>query len=153
MSDCGVCLTNIGGGECSGYRRIIAHAGQQWKCDECGCVIPKRSLYELASGFNEGSHWQTKTCLICSEIAEAFYCGGRWRGNLWDSMEEVITTLTTACFYRLRTVEAKMKLQRRWIDVMFAPKNVSVLREEFKVLMNRPTTRNDEEMERFNRSW
>lgn len=132
MADCGVCLTADYGGECTGYRCVVVHAGQQWLCDECGCAIPKGSLYELASGFNEGSHWQTKTCLICAEIAEAFYCGGRWHGRLWDSMEDVITKLTTACFSRLQSPEAKAELRRRWMDVMLNPVNRESLRQEFK---------------------
>jgi hypothetical protein len=132
MSDCGICLTSYDGGECTGYRCVTVHAGQKWECDECGCLIPKGSLYELASGFNEGSHWQTKTCLICAEIAEAFYCGGRWHGRLWDSMEDVITKLTTACFSRLQSPEAKAELRRRWMDVMLDPNNRDSLRQEFK---------------------
>jgi hypothetical protein len=130
MSDCGVCLTFSGGGECTGYRRVIVHAGEQWECDECGCIISKRSLYELASGFNDGDHWQTKTCLICAEIAEAFYCNGRWHGRLWDSMEDVITKLNTACFSRLQTPEAKTELRRRWMEVMFNPENRDELKRE-----------------------
>ena len=132
MSDCGVCLTYNGGGECTGYRRVVVHAGQDWDCDECGVKIPRKSQYELASGFNEGSHWQTKTCLTCSEIAEAFYCSGRWHGSLWDAMEDVITSLNTSCFERLRTPAAKQELRRRWMAVMFNPINRDSLKQEAK---------------------
>jgi hypothetical protein len=117
MSDCGVCLSYIGGGECTGYRCVIVRAGQAWECSECGCNIPKKSLYELASGFNEGSHWQSKTCLICAEIAEAFYCNGRWHGScLWDSLYDVSDKMTVACLNRLKTPQAKAELQRRWMQ-------------------------------------
>jgi hypothetical protein len=89
-------------------------------------------MYELASGFNEGSHWQTKTCLICAEIAKAFYCNGRWHGRLWDSMEDVIPKLTTACFSRLQTPQAKQRLRQRWIDFTFDPMNRDFIWREFK---------------------
>lgn len=117
MSDCGVCLSYSGGGECTGYRCVTVHAGQDWECSECGCKISKRSLYELASGFNEGSFWQSKTCVVCAEIAEAFYCNGRWHGgSLWDSLYDVSDKMTVACLNRLKTPEAKAELQRRWME-------------------------------------
>ena len=116
MSDCGVCLS-FGGEESTGYRCVTVHAGKDWECSECGCVIPKGSLYELASGFNDREHWQYKTCLICAEIAEAFYCNGRWHGGqLWDSLYDVSDKMTVTCLYRLKTPEAKAELQRRWIE-------------------------------------
>jgi len=116
MSDCGVCLS-FSGDACTGYRCVIVHAGKQWECSECECTIPKGTLYELASGFNDNSHWQTKTCLICAEIANAFYCNGRYHGGvLWDSLYGVSERLTSACLNRLKTPEAKAELQRRWIE-------------------------------------
>lgn len=116
MSDCGVCISGYGDGDCTGYRCVIVKAGQDWECSECGCKIPRKSLYELASWFNDGSYGNAKTCLICAEIANAFMCGGRWHGSiLWDSMEEVFDKLTTACFDRLKTPEAKAELRQRWM--------------------------------------
>lgn len=121
MSDCGVCLTFSSDGESTGYRCAIVKAGKHWKCSECGRIIPKGSKYELASGFNDvgtqwASHWQYKTCLICAEIANAFYCNGRWHGSsLWDSLYDVSDKMTVACLNRLRTPEAKAELQRRWM--------------------------------------
>ena len=118
MSDCGVCVTFGGGQECLGYRRVIVKAGQQWECSECGCVIPKGQKYELASWFyaeREG-FGNCKTCLVCAEIAEAFMCGGRWHASsFWDHMESAFKNLTTGCFDRLQTPEAKAELQRRWM--------------------------------------
>src|SRR5580698_9059118 len=121
MSDCGVCISGCEDGESTGYRCVIVRAGQNWECSECGCLIPKKSRYELSSGFNDvgtsyASHWQYKTCLICAEIADAFMCGGRWHGSiLWDRMEEdAFPQLTTSCFSKLQTPEAKAELQRRW---------------------------------------
>ena len=120
MGDCGVCLSYGGDNECLGYRRIICKAGQEWHCSECGCAIPKGQKYELASWFyadrSDGSG-NCKTCLICAEIAEAFMCGGRWHSNsFWDHMESAFPKLTTSCFDRLTTVEAKSELRRRWME-------------------------------------
>jgi hypothetical protein len=116
--DCGVCLSGYEDGCTTGYRCKVVRAGSDWKCSECSGAIKKGEKYELASGFNSddgNSFWQTKTCLICAEIADAFYCNGRWHGQLWESMEHVYDKLTTACFEKLKTVEAKAELRRRWM--------------------------------------
>ena len=119
MSDCGVCIGNYGDGDCTGYRCVIVKAGQEWTCSECGCKIPKKTKYELASWFyaDGDGFGNCKTCLICAEIADAFMCGGRWHGSiLWDSMFDLHDKLTTSCFDRLKTPEAKAELQKRWME-------------------------------------
>lgn len=118
MSDCGVCVSSYGDGDCTGYRCVIVKAGQAWVCSECGAPIPKGTKYELASWFyGDGDGFgNAKTCLVCAEIADAFQCGGRWHGEcFWDDMESAYPKLTTACFDRLKTVEAKAELRRRWM--------------------------------------
>jgi hypothetical protein len=120
MSDCGVCVSGYDcGTECTGYRRVIVKAGQDWGCSECGRKIPKGTLYELASWFyadHEG-FGNCKTCIICAEIAEAFMCGGRWHGErFWEDMEDAYPKLTASCFDKLQTPEAKAELQRRWME-------------------------------------
>jgi hypothetical protein len=121
MSDCGVCVGGNYDFETTGYRCVIVHARQEWECIECGCKIPKATRYELASGFTEGSHWNSKTCLICAEIAAAFCCNGRTHGNFWEDFDgaEAFSKLTTGCFSNLQTPEAKAELQRRWIAWKF----------------------------------
>ena len=119
MDGCGVCLSFGGDTECTGYRRVIVKAGQDWTCSECEKLIRKGEQYELASWFYaDGSGFgNCKTCLICAEIAEAFMCGGRWHGSsFWDHMESAYPKLTTTCFDRLKTVAAKTGLQRRWME-------------------------------------
>jgi hypothetical protein len=120
MAGCGVCLYGGGESETVGYRCKIVKAGKPWECCECGTAIPKGTLYELASGFHAddgNSFWQAKTCVLCAEIGEGFYCDGRWHGgNMWDRMESVFAKLTTACFDRLKTPEAKRELRRRWME-------------------------------------
>jgi hypothetical protein len=104
-------------GDCTGYRRVIVKAGKEWRCGECDCTIPKKTLYELASWFFVGeSAGQAKTCLVCAEIANAFSCNGRLHNHsLWKDMENIVfPKLTTACFDRLHTPEAKAQLRRRW---------------------------------------
>lgn len=122
MSDCGVCLTSYDG--CTiGYRCKIVKAGREWICSECGASIPKGTQYELASGFRAddyNSFWQTKTCLVCAEIADTFYCDGRWHGRLWHAMDDVFDKLTTGCVARLKTPEAKKELLRRWNEWKFS---------------------------------
>lgn len=118
MDACGVCIGGFEGAEeeCTGYRCVIVSAGKDWRCCECGCLIPKKTKYELASWFYRGGgSGQSKTCLICSEIADAFSCGGRYHHDgLWDDMEAVYDKLTTGCFDKLKSPQAKAELQRRW---------------------------------------
>jgi hypothetical protein len=125
MTDCGVCITGDWDGDTVGYRCVIVKAGQDWECSECGGKIPRRSMYELASGFHAedgNSHWNVKTCLVCAEIANAFMCEGRWHGSsLWEDFP--FGSLNTSCFERLRTVEAKTELRRRWQEWKFSDEN------------------------------
>lgn len=117
MSDCGVCVTSGENDDCTGYRCVIVKAGKDWTCSECGRKIPKGTKYELASWFfYSGGGNNAKTCLICAEIANAFQCGGRWHGqDFWDRMEDVYEKLTTSCFDKLKTPEAKSELRYRWM--------------------------------------
>jgi len=125
MPDCGVCLTC----DCDEFAFDIdtdlAVSDGSVKCCEC-------DKYELAvlhfgdedveeeEGADEGSaRWSStyETCLICAEIAEAFYCNGRtYGGALWEDMSYVYEELTITCFDKLSTPEAKKELQRRWIE-------------------------------------
>jgi|GEM_PF-2498332 len=119
MSDCGVCVSDYGDdGECTMYRCVIVKkSGKEWHCSECGVKIPKGTSYELASWLNDGSFGNAKTCLLCAEIADAFQCNGRYHGGcFWDDMRDAYANLTTACFDRLSTPEAKAELRRRWME-------------------------------------
>lgn len=118
MSDCGVCVYSGGDAECVGYRCVIVRAGRDWTCSECGKLIKKGERYELSSWFYPGAgSGNCKTCLVCAEIATAFQCGGRWHGMcFWRDMERAFPKLTSACFDRLKTPEAKAELRRRWME-------------------------------------
>lgn len=117
MSDCGVC---IGGVDFDGYPEFHdvtkPKARKQHRCEECGRTIAVGQVYERCSGKFDGDFYSTKTCLPCAEIAEAFYCEGRITGNLWDDMEDVMDQLTTSCFDKLTTPEAKAYLRERWMQ-------------------------------------
>lgn len=117
MSDCGVCLTGYtGDAEESDFcdPRIVT-ARKSHECGECGRPIHKGEKYERTAGANAGRFWHFKSCLVCAEIANAFFCDGRWYGILWDEMHEVILNLNTSCFDKLQTAAAKAELQRRWM--------------------------------------
>lgn len=115
MSDCGVCLPGFDAWvEFS--NKEIRTARKEYECGECGCKIAPGQKHEYASGKCEGEMWSQRTCLICAEIGEAFYCKGRTFGSLWEDMNEVIGSLTIGCLNRLKTPEAKAELQRRWME-------------------------------------
>lgn len=123
MSDCGVCLTGYDDcGDTEFIRTEIRKARKPHMCSECGKVIPVGEKYEHADGKTDGDFWGYDTCLICAEIADAFYCDGRWFGGmLWEGMEEVFGKLTTGCLERLTTAAAKAELMRRWNKWRFGP--------------------------------
>lgn len=122
MSDCGVCIyVSDCDSETIGFQCKTVRASRDWECCECGERIPKHTAYELASGFradNGNSHWQSKTCVLCAEIANAFMCDGRWYGSgrFWEQMEESFASLNSSCFDRLKSAEAKTELRRRWME-------------------------------------
>lgn len=122
MGDCGVCLTgfDVDCGETEFMRTEIRKARKPHTCSECGKIIAPGEKYEHATGKTDGDLWAYDTCLICAEIAEAFYCHGRWFGGmLWEGMHEVFGEMTTGCLDRLTTANAKAELMRRWREWKF----------------------------------
>jgi len=117
MSDCGVC---IGGGDYDGsyefYEQEIRTARKTHRCIECRREIPVGEKYERVAGKFDGDFFSDCTCMPCAEIAEAFYCDGpRIAHCLWDDMDAVMGDLTTSCFDKLKTPEAKAFLRWRWM--------------------------------------
>jgi hypothetical protein len=121
MSECGVCLT---GGDDGGstefiHTRILC-ARQKIICCECGGAIEPGKKYEYAAGKTDGDFWNCKTCLVCAEIANAFYCQGRWYGGmLWEGMDEIWESFTTGCLTKLKTAAAKAECIHRWREWKF----------------------------------
>ena len=123
MNDCGICLT---GAEdcvsefCSASTRT---ARKEHTCCECGKTIQSGERYERSAGKTDGDIWTFSTCLICAEIANAFYCGARYYGGiLWDEMQDyAFAEMTTGCLKRLASAAAKAELMRRWNEWKFAP--------------------------------
>lgn len=128
MSDCGVCLS-YDESSCDFFidEWDIVTSPDDHKCSECGTTVKAGERIERASVMRDGDEdlegnerephdddvW---TCVICAEIADAFYCNGRmFGGTLWDSLYEVHEGLNHSCFNKLKTPEAKAELQRRWM--------------------------------------
>jgi len=103
------------------------------KCCECGKKIPEGQKFAtvvLHFGDEDAEEEDKdtaddparcsetyKTCLVCDEIAEAFYCYGRiYGGQLWEGLGELYSELSTTCFDKLKTPEAKAELRRRWME-------------------------------------
>jgi hypothetical protein len=126
MGDCGVCLYLSD--SCAGQIDdvTIVHLEKEQRCCECRRIVPAGTKIEEASWYEEcdededGNREQKEpiyTCLVCAEIADAFYCDGRmYNADLWEAMAEVMGELNTSCFDRLKTPEAKAELQRRWME-------------------------------------
>lgn len=120
MSDCGVCLYS----DCDGYMSAYdfcevrtPKARKEHRCCECGKTIRIGERYERYAGKYDGDFCSIVTCLICAEIADAFYCDSRlYGGGLWEGMHEIMGELKSSCFDKLQTPEAKAELQRRWME-------------------------------------
>ena len=120
MSNCGVC---IGGGEYDGCYEFqsssFPRARKQRWCVECRKAIQPGERYQKFVGKFDGTFFSEDTCAICAEIRDALSCGGNSSifGEMWGEIRDyVFPTMTTGCFDRLETPEAKKELQRRWIE-------------------------------------
>lgn len=124
MGDCGVCLSSWDGDGYSDFcKTVVRKARKPHECSECGKQILPGEKYEHATGKTEGDMWAFDTCLICSEIAETFYCDGRlFGGMLWEEMNEIaFPQMTTGCLDRLTSAAAKQEVMRRWNEWKFRP--------------------------------
>ena len=120
MSDCGFCVGSDGMDgeypEFSEIRNVIAKKFH--RCCECNREIKPGEKYQYYVSKFDGEFMAEKTCNECAEIRSCFSCGGGWPcfGELWNEMTEGFPALTTGCFDKLDTPEAKSFLQRRWME-------------------------------------
>lgn len=116
MSDCGVCLSGGDSGSSTEFIHTqMRKARKPHHCSECGNAIAKGETYEWSSGKSDGDLWSFHTCAPCAEIAEAFYCDGRWFGGmLWEQMDDVFGGIGMGCLAKLQTARAKAFLLERW---------------------------------------
>ena len=69
------------------YNRAIRKSRKEYKCIECGAVIPKGSQYEHIKSLYDG-HWDTyRTCLPCMNIARSMGC--RLHHGLYEQFYEM----------------------------------------------------------------
>jgi hypothetical protein len=129
MSECGVCLGgDFGDGEPYEFSEMRwPKARKEHKCGECGRTIQSGEKYQSFRGKCDGDFYHEITCHQCAEIREVFSCEAwpMW-GELWNDAREVLfPVLTTACFAKLRTPEAREFLRAKWIEWKFAkrPRN------------------------------
>jgi hypothetical protein len=116
MGDCGVCIYSNAESDCEFVDVSFRKARKAHKCSECGRRIEVGEKYEHYWGKYGGECSAIDTCAQCAEIADGFYCDCRvFGGGLWESMWEVMGGLTTSCFDKLTTPEAKAFLRERWM--------------------------------------
>ena len=118
MSDCKASIYEEFDEPCTIWKSKIVRANKPHKCCECERIIDPGEKYERLNILYDGDFCSHATCLVCMEIANAFCVNGRLIEHLWEGMNEcdVWEHLTTACFDRLQTVEAKTELRRRWMQ-------------------------------------
>ena len=114
---CGVCISADYGEAADVYNSQIRRAAKPHKCFECDKEIAVGEKHEYVSSLYEGEWSSWRTCLVCAEIRDAFYCDGSLSGQVWDDMREVVfPKMNTTCLARLQTVAAKQELMKRWQD-------------------------------------
>lgn len=119
MSDCGVCVGDFDGEPFSFSKKTFPLARKKYQCDECGKTIVPSEKYERVEGLTDGKFETFTTCMVCSEIADAFSCGGRTMGGFfWEFFDEgdCWPEVTVGCLNKLKTPEAKAEFQRRWME-------------------------------------
>jgi len=120
MGDCGVCI-GISYGDCDGTPEVSnlrwPKARKEYRCCECERAIPKGEIYERASGKFDGEFYDQKTCEQCAEIRQSFSCEAPPPfGELWEEITDYLfPALTTTCFDKLITPQAKELLRVRWM--------------------------------------
>ena len=119
MSDCGVCIGGGGDGEYSEFHHTERpKARKSHICCECKREIFKGEFYEKVFGKFDGEVYREKTCSMCSEIREGFSCEScPPYGELWTEMKEyVFPDMSSSCFEKLSTPEAKTFLRLMWME-------------------------------------
>jgi hypothetical protein len=83
------------------YNARIVIAKKKHKCGECGKEILPSSKYEYVAGSWEGIFSTNKTCFICLEIRNVFFCDGWFFGqiheHLWEHIQEMDGKIEKDC--------------------------------------------------------
>ena len=104
---------------CAFWESKIKKARKPHMCEECRKQIEPGSKYESLAYVFDQSFYHEKRCLVCVEIRNAFQEPGSAyaAGDMWSDIRDyVFPEMTTTCFDRLRTPQAKAELQRRWME-------------------------------------
>ena len=116
------CAVVIGGGDydgCAEFESLTEPvARRNHICCECHEVIARGMKYERVAGKFDGDMYVVKTCSVCAEIRDAFASDhGAYpaAGELWMDLSRCFRYITTGCFARLSTAEAKAKLREKWM--------------------------------------
>ena len=60
-------------------------AKKNWKCGECGRVIPVGEKYSCYSGKWNGKFIVDRTCMDCRSVTEHLFCGFTF-GHIWQDL-------------------------------------------------------------------
>ena len=122
MQTCSVSFGMEADEMCAFWKTSIKTARKVHRCAECRKEIQPGQKYESLSYVFDGAFHHEKKCLICTEIRDAFledgctYCSG----DMWSEIRDsVFREITTTCFDRLKTPEAKAELRREWMEWKF----------------------------------
>lgn len=85
------CTCSIDAADCGAeafdrYSRKMKTARRVFKCGECGSEISKGAEYEFAVGIYDGDRYPYRTCLLCVEIRECFFCSWLHK-SMWQDLQ------------------------------------------------------------------
>jgi len=94
MSECGCVYVEV---DCPPdlYKATIRTAAKEHQCGECGKPISIGSKYEYVAATWEGEFGVCKTCAICLEIREEFFCDGFSHGSVLEDLGMYIQEVET----------------------------------------------------------
>ena len=122
MQTCSVSFGMEADEMCAFWKTSIKTARKVHRCEECRKEIQPGEKYEALSYLFDGDFYYEKRCLICAEIRDAFLAEGSayCTGEMWSEIHDyVFPEMTTSCFDRLKTPEAKAELRRKWLEWKF----------------------------------
>ena len=69
------------------YAKKFVTARREHVCEECGCKILPGQRYERICGKWEEEMHVHKTCMVCVEIRDCYFCSWLF-GEMWNDIEQ-----------------------------------------------------------------
>ena len=93
------------------FKDCTRTAKKDYRCCECGEIIPKGTPHNYASGKTDGVWWQYRTCLPCDDLRQCFFCSWLYT-QLYEDLRNSADDINLSGLESL-SPEARAKFFRR----------------------------------------